>query len=158
MNILDLLMFAIALAVVAIPEALDPIVTIVLPIDTQKMTREHAIIKERKAVESLGSVSIICSDKTSTLTQNKTKVQKIYTAGKQSCSSDITMNNATRKWLVRIAILASDAINDEENGTAVGDPTEIVLVEIGGAISIDKLNVVVTTLDFKSSTLILQEK
>ena len=78
MPILDSLMFAVALAVAAIPEALSSIVTIVQAMGTQKMAREHAIIKELKAVESLGCVSVICSDKTGTLTQNKMTVQNIY--------------------------------------------------------------------------------
>ena len=82
MPVLDSLMFAVALAVAAIPEALSSIVTIVQAMGTQKMARENAIIKELKAVESLGCVSVICSDKTGTLTQNKMTVQEIYTDGR----------------------------------------------------------------------------
>ena len=77
-DIWDALLIAVALAVAAIPEALNSIVTIVLSISTQKMVKEHAIIKQLNAVESLGCVSVICSDKTGTLTQSKMKVMELF--------------------------------------------------------------------------------
>ncbi len=81
-GILESLMFAVALAVAAIPEALGSIVTIVQAMGTQQMAREHAIIKDLKAVESLGCVSVICSDKTGTLTQNRMTVEQVLVDGR----------------------------------------------------------------------------
>ena len=85
-------MFAVALAVAAIPEALSSIVTIVLSFGTQKMAKEHAIIRKLQAVEGLGSVSIICSDKTGTLTQNKMTVEDYYIDGKRISAEAIDIS------------------------------------------------------------------
>ena len=138
MPILDSLMFAVALAVAAIPEALSSIVTIVLALGTQKMARENAIIKDLKAVESLGAVSVICSDKTGTLTQNKMTPQKLYADGSLLEGSDLDLVNDVQRLLLKAALLASDATTDPETGAAIGDPTEVALVMLGDRLGIDE--------------------
>ena len=126
MGLGDALMFAVALAVAAIPEALSSIVTIGLAIGTQKMAKENAIIKKLRAVESLGSVSVICSDKTGTLTQNRMTVQKAFTIGKIWEAEGADASVSPLKELVEHAVLCNDgAINGE---TQVGDPTETALL------------------------------
>lgn len=139
MPILDSLMFAVALAVAAIPEALSSIVTIVLALGTQKMAKENAIIKDLKAVESLGAVSVICSDKTGTLTQNKMTPQKIYADGSLLEGDDLDLVNDVQRLLLKAALLASDATTDPATGTSIGDPTEVALVMLGDRLEIDEV-------------------
>lgn len=137
MPVLDSLMFAVALAVAAIPEALSSIVTIVLALGTQKMAKENAIIKKLRAVEGLGSVSIICSDKTGTLTQNKMTVRKIYVDGKLINGSEISLDNKVEEYLIKNSILCNDSTS--KDGKEIGDPTEVALVNLGHDISINEL-------------------
>lgn len=128
MTLLDSMMFAVALAVAAIPEALSSIVTIVQAMGTQKMARENAIIKQLKAVESLGCVSVICSDKTGTLTQNKMTVVEVYTDGKVMKPEEMDAGSRVQRQLLYDAVLTNDSrIAD---GKGIGDPTEYALLEM----------------------------
>ena len=136
MPVLDSLMFAVARAVAAIPEALSSIVTIVQAMGTQKMAKEHAIIKELKAVESLGCVSVICSDKTGTLTQNKMTVQNIYTNGQTITIDQLNLKNQLHRYLLYDAILTNDS--SIVDGKGIGDPTEFALVDMGRKATVDE--------------------
>ena len=136
MPVLDSLMFAVALAVAAIPEALSSIVTIVQAMGTQKMAKEHAIIKDLKAVESLGCVSVICSDKTGTLTQNRMEVEHVYASGRVWNPEEIHTVPPSLVWLLNAAVLANDSTSVD--GKMIGEPTELALLGFARSLGISE--------------------
>ncbi|MCZ2259940.1 cation-translocating P-type ATPase [Sporosarcina sp. G11-34] len=136
-ELVESFMFAVSLAVAAIPEALSSIVTIVLAFGTQKMVKENAVIRKLYAVESLGSVSVICSDKTGTLTENKMTVQQVYVDQKVIPHDELQVKHAIEKNLIIKGLLCNNAVERDRN--EIGDPTEIALVKLGKQYNFDEL-------------------
>lgn len=139
----DMFMISVSLAVAAIPEGLPAIVTIVLSIGVQRMISKNAIVRNLPAVETLGTASVICSDKTGTLTQNKMTVTKLYTYGEFQNIEDVNLSRKDVNLAFKIGLLCNDSTVEMLDGkeNALGDPTELALVFSAKLLGLSKAEV-----------------
>lgn len=144
---IEIFMSSIALAVAAIPEGLPAIITIVLAIGMQNLVKQRAIMRTLPAVETLGSTSIICSDKTGTLTQNVMTITETYLYGSTTKVTDIINPTKELKMLIDYGVLCNDTkvqLSDENKYIKIGDPTEIALTDLSIATNDDPIKVLET--------------
>jgi len=152
-DLVEMLMVSVSLAVAAVPEGIAIVATVILAIGVQKMVKSHVIVKRLRAVETLGSTTVICSDKTGTLTQNKMTVVKVFDTervydvsgvgysadGEVVCDGTVSKNIS---FMAEISVLCNDALYDRENVKIIGDPTEAAMLVFGAKLKCfkEKLN------------------
>ncbi len=136
-ELFEMFFTSVSLAVAAIPEGLPAISTIVLAMGVSRMAKRRAIVRSLPSVETLGSATVICSDKTGTLTQNRMRVEEAYVLGALKPLKAFDISDARFKALVEVAMLCNDA-HREDDGDLIGDPTETALLSMGAAFGVDE--------------------